>query len=114
MNTENTLIKLVKKYEAKTDALSKCAAKKQRITELETQLRAEISELEREISGAYLQKQGFSFKDIISEIKSGNSDTALRKSESVTGDTSDSVSCVTGDTERGSGDTKSDDKEESA
>ena len=39
MNTENTLIKLVKKYEAKTDALSKCAAKKQRITELEAQLR---------------------------------------------------------------------------
>lgn len=106
MNTENTLIKLVKKYEAKTDALSKCAAKKQRITELETQLRAEISELEREISGAYLQKQGFSFKDIISEIKSGNSENALKNNESITSDTSDSGSRVIGDTK--------DDKEESA
>lgn len=113
MNTENTLVKLVKKYEAKTDALSKCAAKKQRITELETQLRTEISELEREISGAYLQKQGFSFKDIISEIKSGNSENALKSNESITSDTSDSGSRVTGDTERGSSDTK-DDKEESA
>lgn len=113
MNTENTLVKLVKKYEAKTDALSKCAAKKQRITELETQLRTEISELEREISGAYLQKQGFSFEDIISEIKSGNSENALKNSESITSDTSDSGSRVTGDTERGSSDTK-DDKEESA
>ena len=107
MNTENTLIKLVKKYEAKTDALSKCAAKKQRITEPETQLRAEISELEREISGEYLQKQGFSFKDIISEIKNGNSENSLRKNESVTDDTSDSRPCVTGDT-------NPEDKEESA
>lgn len=107
MNTENTLIKLVKKYEAKTDALSKCAAKKQRITELEAQLRAEMSELEREISGAYLQKQGYSFKDIISEIKSGSSESALNNNESVTSDTSESGSRVTGDT-------KSDDKEESA
>lgn len=106
MNTENTLVKLVKKYEAKTDALSKCAAKKQRITELETQLRTEISELEREISGAYLQKQGFSFKDIISEIKSGNSENTLKNSESITSDTPDSGSRVTGDTK--------DDKEESA
>lgn len=108
MNTENTLVKLVKKYEAKTDALSKCAAKKQRITELETQLRTEISELEREISGAYLQKQGFSFKDIISEIKNGNSENA-----GITSDIPDSGARVTGDTERGSGDIK-DDKEESA
>lgn len=107
MNLDEKLLKLVGKYETKTDELKKCAARKQRITELETQLRAEISELEREISGEYLQKQGFSFKDIISEIKNGNSENSLRKNESVTDDTSDSRPCVTGDT-------NPEDKEESA
>lgn len=108
-------VRLAKKYRQKQAALTKLSERRARLDECETVLREEMSEIEEVLKGGYLEDMGISFNEILSSI--ANDDEPMvkppekkEKSEK-DGVNTDGSERVTGDTERGSGDTLSENEE---
>lgn len=84
MNTEERLLNLMEKLEAKEKALKQLIEKKENIAQLSKRLKNEIAVLKDEIKtasrddlGEFLEQNGIAFDDVRAAVKNG----VLRKAE---------------------------------